>query len=399
MNSSRARSPSRAAGSSPPTRTPGSAACWCATARSSERAGTGGRANPMPRRLPSTRPARARGARPPTSPSSPAVTSDGRRPARPRSSKPAWSGWSPPPGTPDPRVEGRGFERLRAAGIEAVLTDSSRLAQAATEINTGFFTRVASGRPFVRLKLAASLDGRTALPDGTSRWITGEEARRDVQRWRARAGALLTGERHGARRRPSPYRASGGSRAAGHRRGTGSPSRSRPSPAGRARLPAPDAARRHPLRLPRSGARRDRAARRRRAADARTPSGRREPRCSRRKREKPRGPGTAGQAGQTPTPSSAFSANGKSTRSSSSAARLSPAPSSRAASSTSSSSTSRRLCSEAGRVRSSSSPRPPTWLRAPRSGSSNRSPSVTTFGFAWPSGKQGRSEISGSGWN
>ena len=94
---------------------------------------------------------------------------------------------------PDPRVEGRGFERLRAAGIEAVLTDSSRLAQAATEINTGFFTRIASGRPFVRLKLAASLDGRTALPDGTSRWITGEEARRDVQRWRARAGALLTG--------------------------------------------------------------------------------------------------------------------------------------------------------------------------------------------------------------
>ena len=90
-------------------------------------------------------------------------------------------------------MEGRGFERLRAAGIEAVLTDSSRLAQAATEINTGFFTRIASGRPFVRLKLAASLDGRTALPDGTSRWITGEEARRDVQRWRARAGALLTG--------------------------------------------------------------------------------------------------------------------------------------------------------------------------------------------------------------
>ena len=94
---------------------------------------------------------------------------------------------------PDPRVEGRGFERLRAGGIEAVLTDSSQLAQAATELNTGFFTRVARGRPFVRLKLAASLDGRTALPDGTSRWITGEEARRDVQRWRARAGALFTG--------------------------------------------------------------------------------------------------------------------------------------------------------------------------------------------------------------
>ncbi len=96
-------------------------------------------------------------------------------------------------GDPDPRVAGRGFGRLRAAGIEAVPTDSPRLARAAAELNAGFFTRAASGRPFVRLKIAASLDGRTALPDGTSRWITGEEARRDVQRWRAQAGALLTG--------------------------------------------------------------------------------------------------------------------------------------------------------------------------------------------------------------
>ena len=94
---------------------------------------------------------------------------------------------------PDPRVAGRGFERLRAAGIEAVPTDSPRLARAAADLNAGFFKRAASGRPFVRLKLAASLDGRTALPDGSSRWITGGEARRDVQRWRARAGALLTG--------------------------------------------------------------------------------------------------------------------------------------------------------------------------------------------------------------
>lgn len=94
---------------------------------------------------------------------------------------------------PDPRVSGRGFERLRAAGVEAGLTDCPRLARAAAELNAGFFKRAAGGRPFVRLKLAASLDGRTALPDGSSRWITGEEARRDVQRWRARAGALLTG--------------------------------------------------------------------------------------------------------------------------------------------------------------------------------------------------------------
>ena len=94
---------------------------------------------------------------------------------------------------PDPRVAGRGFERLRAAGVEAGLTGSARLARAAADLNAGFFRRAAGGRPFVRLKLAASLDGRTALPDGASRWITGEEARRDVQRWRARSGALLTG--------------------------------------------------------------------------------------------------------------------------------------------------------------------------------------------------------------
>ena len=94
---------------------------------------------------------------------------------------------------PDPRVAGRGLERLRAAGIEAAATDCPEIARAAAALNAGFFRRAAGGRPFVRLKLAASLDGRTALPDGASRWITGEEARRDVQRWRGRAGALLTG--------------------------------------------------------------------------------------------------------------------------------------------------------------------------------------------------------------
>lgn len=94
---------------------------------------------------------------------------------------------------PDPRVAGRGLERLRAAGVEARLADSPHIARAAADLNAGFFLRVGAGRPFVRLKLAASLDGRTALPDGSSRWITGDEARRDVQRWRARAGALMTG--------------------------------------------------------------------------------------------------------------------------------------------------------------------------------------------------------------
>ena len=94
---------------------------------------------------------------------------------------------------PDPRVAGRGFERLRAAGVEAAATDYPEIARAAADLNAGFFRRAAAGRPFVRVKLAASLDGRTALPDGTSQWITGEAARRDVQRWRAQASALLTG--------------------------------------------------------------------------------------------------------------------------------------------------------------------------------------------------------------
>jgi len=94
---------------------------------------------------------------------------------------------------PDPRVSGRGLERLREAGVEAQTTDCPRIARAAADLNAGFFMRAGPGRPFVRLKLAASLDARTALPDGSSRWITGEAARRDVQRWRAQAGALLTG--------------------------------------------------------------------------------------------------------------------------------------------------------------------------------------------------------------
>ena len=93
---------------------------------------------------------------------------------------------------PDPRVAGRGFESARGRR-RGRAHGSARLARAAADLNAGFFRRAAGGRPFVRLKLAASLDGRTALPDGASRWITGEEARRDVQRWRARSGALLTG--------------------------------------------------------------------------------------------------------------------------------------------------------------------------------------------------------------
>ena len=86
---------------------------------------------------------------------------------------------------PNPQARGGG-ERL--AGFEhGLLEDEAR------ELNIGFVSRVTRGRPWVRMKIAATLDGRTALPDGRSQWITGEEARRDGHRWRARACAILTG--------------------------------------------------------------------------------------------------------------------------------------------------------------------------------------------------------------
>ncbi|HET6433283.1 bifunctional diaminohydroxyphosphoribosylaminopyrimidine deaminase/5-amino-6-(5-phosphoribosylamino)uracil reductase RibD [Dyella sp.] len=88
------------------------------------------------------------------------------------------------------QAEGAGLARLRAAGI-AIETGLMR--EPARELNVGFFRRIETGRPFVRLKLAMSLDGRTALANGASQWITGEAARADVQRWRARSSAILTG--------------------------------------------------------------------------------------------------------------------------------------------------------------------------------------------------------------
>ena len=91
---------------------------------------------------------------------------------------------------PFPQVAGRGLERLRAAGIEVAL---GLLADKAEALNAGFLKRIRSGRPWVRVKLAASLDGRTALASGESQWITSPEARNDVQYWRARASAVLTG--------------------------------------------------------------------------------------------------------------------------------------------------------------------------------------------------------------
>ncbi len=91
---------------------------------------------------------------------------------------------------PNPEVRGRGAQRLREAGV---VVQSGLCEQEALEINRGFIKRMQHGRPWVRLKLAMSLDGRTALASGASRWITGEAARHDVQLWRARSSALLTG--------------------------------------------------------------------------------------------------------------------------------------------------------------------------------------------------------------
>jgi diaminohydroxyphosphoribosylaminopyrimidine deaminase/5-amino-6-(5-phosphoribosylamino)uracil reductase len=93
---------------------------------------------------------------------------------------------------PNPQVAGQGIARLRAAGIEVQPGDAAS-AEASRELNIGFFSRMQRGRPFVRLKSAISLDGRTALPDGRSQWITGEAARTDGHAWRKRAGAMLTG--------------------------------------------------------------------------------------------------------------------------------------------------------------------------------------------------------------
>jgi diaminohydroxyphosphoribosylaminopyrimidine deaminase/5-amino-6-(5-phosphoribosylamino)uracil reductase len=91
---------------------------------------------------------------------------------------------------PFPQVAGRGVEKLRMAGI-AVETGLMR--EVARELNIGFFSRIERARPWMRVKLAMSLDGRTALANGRSAWITGEAAREDVQRWRARSSAVLGG--------------------------------------------------------------------------------------------------------------------------------------------------------------------------------------------------------------
>ena len=91
---------------------------------------------------------------------------------------------------PNPQVAGEGLAQLQQAGIR---TDIGLLENEARELNIGFVSRMTCGRPWLRLKIAASLDGKTALNNGVSQWITGADARRDAHRLRARSCAVLTG--------------------------------------------------------------------------------------------------------------------------------------------------------------------------------------------------------------
>lgn len=91
---------------------------------------------------------------------------------------------------PNPKVAGEGFARLRAAGVAVEVGPG---AAESRELNLGFFSRMVRGTPWVRMKIAASLDGQTALDNGVSQWITSEPARTDGHAWRARACAVLTG--------------------------------------------------------------------------------------------------------------------------------------------------------------------------------------------------------------
>lgn len=91
---------------------------------------------------------------------------------------------------PNPKVAGNGLHILATAGINV---ECGLMEAQARELNIGFVTRMTNHKPYVRVKIAASLDGRTALANGESKWITGEAARQDVQQWRARSCAILTG--------------------------------------------------------------------------------------------------------------------------------------------------------------------------------------------------------------
>ena len=91
---------------------------------------------------------------------------------------------------PNPRVSGQGLQAIRSAGVAA---ECGLMEAEALELNVGFVSRMTRGRPWLRMKIAASLDGKTALTNGRSQWITGADARRDGHRWRARACVIMTG--------------------------------------------------------------------------------------------------------------------------------------------------------------------------------------------------------------
>ena len=91
---------------------------------------------------------------------------------------------------PNPEIDGGGLHRLQAAGVKV---ETGLMSEQAQSLNAGFLMRMKHGRPWVRIKSAISLDGRTALRNGESKWISSEASRQDVQRWRARSSAILTG--------------------------------------------------------------------------------------------------------------------------------------------------------------------------------------------------------------
>lgn len=91
---------------------------------------------------------------------------------------------------PNPKVAGKGLEKLTAAGVEVV---GSVMADECAELNPGFIKRMTTGMPYVRCKMAMSMDGRTAMASGESKWITGEAARQDAQLWRAKSSAVISG--------------------------------------------------------------------------------------------------------------------------------------------------------------------------------------------------------------
>jgi diaminohydroxyphosphoribosylaminopyrimidine deaminase / 5-amino-6-(5-phosphoribosylamino)uracil reductase len=94
---------------------------------------------------------------------------------------------------PNPLTAGAGFQTLRDAGVAVSLGVDAATTQQAIELNGGFFKRLATGLPWVRLKVATSLDGFVALPNGQSQWLTGDAARADTHHWRASACAVVTG--------------------------------------------------------------------------------------------------------------------------------------------------------------------------------------------------------------